>query len=414
MHFITLRSKPLLFHLALIIIAFGISEATLQVACFFSPTLDFILSEAQWHHVINDTASGMRYSRKCPDLDEDGFRNKANPPPYDVLALGDSNTLGLFNDYRDIWPSRLASSTDMKVYNMGMPGYSLLNYYYLRDKLTGYGAKHIVYQFTVGNDLLDSYKFVYKYNGLKEHRTRNSSLQKMLSEMQSGLASGRRYRRYHYCNTTDGPITRFDFCDSVFANSRLYWLARDIAFVVQRIWGGRSLRLLYRGRCIEDVNSDSNWYYADNGVCRVFDLDVGRVGFKPGFQHSLLDMSDPRIREGLRLNLLGFSLLRDVAGSGGSEFHVAIIPTKEYVYYHSILSADDVPGVYTDLVRDEEAVIRATREFLESEGISYIDLTQAFNESLRGGDSPYFLWDDHINRRGNEILAREVGSLING
>ncbi|MFC2163289.1 hypothetical protein ACFLRF_06365 [Candidatus Altiarchaeota archaeon] len=406
------KLKIFVFNLILFFIILVLCEATLRVSAYFSPTIDFILSRYQWEPLVEDDASGPQYSPVCPDLDDMGFRNPSSGGKYGVLALGDSNTLGLFVEYDKTWPRLLGAESGLSVYNMGRTAYSSVHYTLHREQIISKDPDHIVFVFYTGNDLFDSYKSVYNHTGLEGFRSQNASLVWQINAAELDDTILKDYDDNFYCNSTRVFITAFEVHDSFLGQYKSYWLARNFYHTFNTIRSGKYAGLVHRRECIQEYLRDVKKYHANNSFCLVMGSGKEEMGLKPGYRILGLDLNDPRIREGLRLNLAGMGSLHDLALGEGSVFHVVILPSKEYVYYHSMLSGDGVSGVYADLVRDEESVIRITREFLRSEGISYIDLTASFNESMSKGTSPYFQWDGHINGQGHNIISKQVSKMI--
>ena len=69
-------------------------------------------------------------------IDKNGFKNDKILSQYPIVALGDSHTLGgLSKESRNVsWPKYLSDILKIPVYNMGVHGYGVAQYYYLLDK----------------------------------------------------------------------------------------------------------------------------------------------------------------------------------------------------------------------------------------------------------------------------------------
>ena len=93
-------------------------------------------------------------------IDEDGFRNPSVLTQADIVTLGDSHTYGQNVESDASWPQQLARLTGQRVYNFGVGGYGMLQYYYLLDKAIALKPQTIVIGALFANDLSDVIKLV--------------------------------------------------------------------------------------------------------------------------------------------------------------------------------------------------------------------------------------------------------------
>jgi hypothetical protein len=92
-----------------------------------------------------------------------------------------------------------------------------------------------------------------------------------------------------------------------------------------------------------------------------------------------LDLSDPRIAEGMQISLNALRCMKNLADSLKFEFYVILIPTKEYVFSDIVAS----PGSdYSNLVGYEKQLWQKTTEFLQMSKINYIDVLPALRKLL--------------------------------
>jgi lysophospholipase L1-like esterase len=93
-----------------------------------------------------------------------GFRNRAVPIVTDVVALGDSQTVGRNATLDWSWPSRLAAHPDVApatVYSMASGGWGPVQYLYTAEKALAFRPRVLVVAFYTGNDAFDAVKVAY-------------------------------------------------------------------------------------------------------------------------------------------------------------------------------------------------------------------------------------------------------------
>ena len=94
------------------------------------------------------------------DVDDSGFRNPAIPERVDIVAIGDSLTYGNNVFWRESWPYKLATMTGRSVYNFGVGGYSVYQYYQLFTQALKFRPKHVLIGLYVANDLAANCKLL--------------------------------------------------------------------------------------------------------------------------------------------------------------------------------------------------------------------------------------------------------------
>jgi len=98
------------------------------------------------------------------DIDSNGFRNKnkKEAKKFDIVTLGDSHTFGYNVSSEESWPQQLAHMANKSVYNFGIGGYGILQYYRLFDEAIKLKPKHIILGLFLENDLNDLCKLMNK------------------------------------------------------------------------------------------------------------------------------------------------------------------------------------------------------------------------------------------------------------
>jgi len=121
--------------------------------------------------VRNDPLTMTRMTRFVPEnaqiggpFDALGFRNRAVPIVADVVAIGDSQTVGRNATVDWSWPSLLATQLPLKrplVYNMASGGWGPVQYLYMAEKALAFRPRVLVVAFYTGNDAFDAIKVAY-------------------------------------------------------------------------------------------------------------------------------------------------------------------------------------------------------------------------------------------------------------
>lgn len=130
--------------------------------------------------VRNDPLTMTRMSRFVPEnaqiggpFDAFGFRNRAVPIVADVVAIGDSQTVGRNATIDWSWPALLATRLPLKqplVYNMASGGWGPVQYLYMAEKALAFRPRVVVVAFYTGNDAFDAIKVAYHLDAWKSLR----------------------------------------------------------------------------------------------------------------------------------------------------------------------------------------------------------------------------------------------------
>jgi hypothetical protein len=99
-----------------------------------------------------------------------------------------------------------------------------------------------------------------------------------------------------------------------------------------------------------------------------------------------LNLEDPRIAEGLEISLKVMQKMNKYAVARNIRLLVVLIPTKETVFRNLWQSPS---RSYSNLTENEERFWRATKDFLEQNGIEYLDSWSVLQEQLAAGIQPY-------------------------
>lgn len=130
--------------------------------------------------VMNDPLTVTRMRRFVPEnvefsgpFDLLGFRNRAVPIVADVVAIGDSQTVGRNATLDWSWPALLAEELPVEqplVYNMASGGWGPVQYLYMAEKALAFRPRVLVVAFYTGNDAFDAIKVAYNLDAWKSLR----------------------------------------------------------------------------------------------------------------------------------------------------------------------------------------------------------------------------------------------------
>ena len=154
-------------------------QATEKVPPFFEVALA-LAPQGVGTQLVNDPYVGHRRVGMVAEnlvsnapFDLLGFRNRSVPVVADVVAIGDSQTMGM-NAVVDLtWPSQLEASLadgEVSVYNVSAGGWGAIQYLYMFDKVARFSPRLAVVAFYTGNDPVDSVHMVYNFDAWADMR----------------------------------------------------------------------------------------------------------------------------------------------------------------------------------------------------------------------------------------------------
>ncbi len=324
-----------------------------------------------------DDVLGHRFVGNLGEPDAWGFRNVEVPARADVVCLGDSQTWGFDIDRVDSWPHLLAASTGQTVYSMGVPGYGPLQYLALTDRALSLEPRAIVIGFYLENDAINAHTLA----TLEAHAMwRDPALS--YTEDPSAL------------QMQSKPAANWALAglEAFMRHSRLGW--RAVYQAKQRLRLNRHLAELY-------------WK----------EPDAPRYGraplatyFKPEYSCSLMDLSLPHVRDGLRITR---GALREIArrsASRGVQVVLLLIPTKETCYAELCQRRGEATPAGLERVATLEAAMREEVARLAAElDWTVVDPRPALVEALVHDRMPWpASADSHYVRAGNAVMVEAL------
>lgn len=296
-----------------------------------------------------------------------GFRDDGLDKEAYAVAIGDSFVWGYGVEESDVWTEVLEARLNKDISNLGMPGFSALQYgIMLRKYGLALKPKIVLIGFFTGNDYGDSLSFqewrdahsgkgLYTYFADKEKKKdnlREEAPKRKLSRLLQKKSALYRFLR------------EIDFKDSFKARQRTLKikggeLQFDVKMVMNNINGGD----------------------ADN--------------FAKGWEITRGSLKD----------------IKRICLENSVVLFVVLIPSKEEVYSDYIAEKLDFTG-------EEKNKILAhylnAKEFCGENGVESIDLLPEFKKRANAGEKLYFTHDGHWNKEGHLLAASIVYNYLNG
>jgi len=416
-------------------------ELFLHISSIWFPRIDLVTRrpDPQWwelnrryNRIIIDPRNGYTGDPAYPEHDAWGFRNESIPAEADIITLGDSWTYGTVVNKEDAWPVLLAGMSSRNVYNMGMGGANLINYYQTFEKSLQLHPKYVIVSFYFGNDFFTTVKHFHMDNahkifgakaleleaGIRDAETRNPVNVKALQntcrykEQNKQISQTAEQRKSPLNNQMRGGFVSSadDVRHWLSENSRLYWLLWTLKRMLKEIITSDTIKI---ERDYErHVQASSA---RERRSCFRFSDGDWKTVFDNTLRARLVDSHDERTLAALDVaKRISGTMNSSIIESGG-EFLVILFPTKETVFSNRMNTENiPVPGVYSEMesiTGSEQFLKDSLIEYFDEEGIAYIDMLPYLQGAER---QPFFGHSDsHPNKFGNFVIARTVNDFIN-
>jgi len=386
---------------------FVVAELALQVYALIVPRRSNVIVRALAPLSFPDARLGRLPNPDFPDHDANGYRNETVPRQAEIVALGDSQTYGTHVLRAETWPSRLQAESGRTTYNISNGGWSPTQSLMVLDRALDLRPRLVIEAFYSGNDLYDGFATVYVRGQLPELRTTDASAAAAIRDAEAREPLQTRYSRLYDRVLGGGTMEadqrsealRSGFRGFVREHFQLYRLAR----VMKNAGAAKRSSPTW-----EEEKHDAE-VGAGHALLRVVDSGGVRPIFTPVFRSEGMNLEDPRLVEGYRIDLEAISRIGERVRASGADYLVLLGPTKELVFRESIPAALQSDPVFRRAVEDEQEIRRRTIAFLDEHGIAYADPLPALRASLAHGEPPYPAnIDGHPNPQGHRVIARFV------
>lgn len=414
-------------------------------ASFRAPQLQPIIAVTPVESAIADERLGHRPNPAYPGHDARGWRNAFALAHADVVVLGDSQTYGNNAPPNEAWPQRLTVHLRRSVYQMAHGGYGPAHYVPLLDEALTLRPKVVLAGYYFGNDIYDSYWFVYRVGSVfgKYKRSPPNPILDALAtndpRLRAAIAEAEsrdpKHLRVWYLDCAQPPFQGLDA--SQLLRGRIsrprdeveqkvhaaptpprrilsQWLT-DRSLVYRAVWPRVRPRLtVVLGEPAAVVESSGPSDYG-SPLCVHYRDGLLNTIFQVGYRFIAVDDSDPREVEGERIGLLAFKHLAERSQRAGIHFYVVLIPTKETAFRARAEKVLRNEHLLVDLWQAEARARKRAMTFFIRNGIRTIDTLPALEAMIASGVNPYETPKrdyGHPVGRGYDAIARVVSTRL--
>ena len=393
-----------------VVLAFGViilAEVLLHLLASSSRSIDALLSVEPVRSAVRDRELVWRGNPEHPEHDRLGFRNRDVPPTASVVALGDSQTYGSRVDREDAWPQQLERLGGGRTYNQAFPGWGPPQFLLTLDEALALKPGVVVTALYTGNDLVDSYTFVYHRKRLTTLRTSDERARKAIETAEDAdpwdndpIADQMPTKLADPDDDDDPPMSLEDL---LAANSKLYGLA----IAIDRAYD-------YYRRHPDRPEADDETDPLKDDDYLILKTGQFKTVLTPSYRQQAVDLGDPRVVEGLQITTNVLAKMREQCAAQGARFAVVLIPTKELALREvAAENLAQMPPVYHRLVEQESAARRRIAEQLAAREIELIDTLPALVSLANNGRLPYSdTKDGHLSPLGQRAVAEVVRGAI--
>ena len=365
--------------------------------------------------VIPDDRLGYRPSPNLPGYDSRGWRNPSALDRADIVVIGDSHVYG------STWPQWIGARLHRTVYQMGIYGYGPAHFTLLLDEALALQPKVIIAAFDYGDDIYDSYRFVYRIGNFKHSildTVPDSSFALTNAKSQQALTQAETIdpeflrRKYLNCkNPVEVPDPRLQVVHDILASPPLAplsdegMLPRAMAFLADHSALIQVLRTGLFATTEAHPHAEDVW----PKLCLRYRDQTLTTLFSPAYRMLVLDDTDPRIVEGERIALLAYRVMAQRCRQPQCSFYVMMIPTKETAFRSRVESSLGHQSYMVDLWNAEGRARANASAFFAREHIATIDTLPLLEELIASNVNPYPEDADiHPVVAGYDAFARAV------
>lgn len=365
--------------------------------------------------IVPDERLGYRPNPNFRGHDSRGWRNASPLERADIVVIGDSHVYG------SAWPQKVGARLHHTVYQMGANGYGPAQYALLLDEALAFEPKVIIATYDYGDDIYDSYRFVYRIGNFKRttlDTVFDSSFALTNAKSHQALTRAETIdpeflrRKYLNCkNLVEVPDPRLQVVHDILASPPLAplgdegMLQRASAFLT----GHSTLIKVLRKRLFTTAEAHSNAEDVWPKLCHRYRDQKLTTLFSSGYRKLVLDDTDPRIVEGERIALLAYRFIAQSCRPPHCFFYVMMIPTKETAFRVRIESSLGDKPYMVDLWNAEERARANASAFFAREHIATIDTLPFLEELIDSDVNPYPEDGDiHPVEAGYDTFARAV------
>lgn len=323
--------------------------------------------ETTGHMQFPEMVGANGLTRYVPDgcqNDANGYRNAAVPEQAEIVALGDSNTWGASVGRRDSWPSVLARTTGLKVYNMSMGGWGPVEFAAALPEALALRPRLVIVALYLGNDIYNAYaSFARQTPGVAFVKDSLPLPKEVAADWIADVAEEE---------------------------------AKDNGMIYQDAWTPQ--RYEARARTLPEH-------------LRLLHVGSVLLNIHPIYRLYGVNLDEPRIAFGLAVTKQILTQMKDTATQEKARLAVAILPSKEFVYC-TVFEESRTSSAWSRICRFEGQIEEEVTRHLQSIGVETISATARFREAAIAGAEIYPGIDTHTGREGTALFSEVVARLI--
>ena len=348
------------------------------------------LRVARKDELISDRL-GVRLAPFANGSDAHGFRNDWVPETSTVVALGDSQTWGVGAPRSESWPAQLARRLNERVYNMSMGGWGPAHYFAVLPDVLRFAPRIVIVGLYFGNDLYDTYRLAYSDGEFANLRA-DVDISAVDTVATKAWAAVQVEKRFEATYGLDEP--------------RLWalWLRGHSALgrALDRSWPTERADAWY------EIGAAWAQAYPEYGA--TFDDGGVRTVFTTAYRLLAVDLSEVRIREGLRLTKILLPRIALTVDRHDSRLVVLLIPSKETAFAARVAASGQASTVtYRHLIEQEARCRSSILQTCAAAEIECLDLLPAFEAALGQGLQIYPTnTESHPNSSGYAVVSQTL------
>jgi hypothetical protein len=274
----------------------------------------------------------------------------------------------------------------------------------------------VVEAFYSGNDLYDAYNMVYTMKQVADLRSGDPEVIRAIGKAETESPLEQTMER-----TIQECVGNFDYRQNTPNSWSIFGSPRHFLSEHSKLYGlARAARQVASDKTARALSPDERWgeqvslARRSRGGWIPFEKGHARTILAPAYRLTALKMEDPRIHEGLRVSIGAIKKMSSLAQKSGVHFMVALIPTKELVFFDaSGIGSNGALATVVELARQEQLMWTEVKNQLRLSGISYVDMLPPLRDSLGADRSPYpESFDGHPNSQGYKVIAATVWRAI--
>jgi hypothetical protein len=389
-----LLTRPVLLQGVVLVITLILLEVLLQVASSSSLRVRRALAPP-WDVAAPLVLDPRMIARGNPlhhEHDSRGYRNERALDRAEIVTLGDSHTYGAL-PLKESWPRLLSARLKVAVYNMALPAYGPLQNELQLDEALALRPRAVILAPYFGNDLHDTFQMTRRHPGM---------LEGVSADLREAADARERLKPIYH------EIYTLIAADEIRPPAARTWFSQHL-----KLYG--FLRALKNGLASPPPPNPlvSRQFSTAAAALTPWQRDYASPMDGSGWRTILsarirliaLDHRDPRIQLGFEAMRASIVRMAKKCRAAGVRFLVALMPTKESVFFPRVTDPDRHPGL-RDQVSLENQWRGELMEALESHRIEVIDLLGLLRQAP---SQPYYEdVDGHPNFVGNQVIEAAI------